>query len=88
MKIIDYIIAALVLACMFIGYSGHRFIAILLLVLVVILSSWRYWDHEREKDILGCGGSGELNPEHDNWADVGSGHDSADGDAGGDAGGD
>ena len=83
MKLIDYIIAALIVGCMLVGYSGHRFIALLLLALVVILASWRFWDRRREKDMARTGGSGELNPERDNWADVGSGHDSSAGDAGG-----
>ena len=53
MKVLDYTIAALVIGCMFVGYSGHRFIAIFLLVLVTILASWRFWDHRRERHIGG-----------------------------------
>jgi len=84
MKLIDYIIASLVLGCMFIGYSGHRVIAILLLVLVTILASWRFWDHRRDRDIGQTGCSGELNPENDNWADLSTDHHDASGeDAGG-----
>jgi hypothetical protein len=83
-KIIDYIIAALILGCMFVAYSGHRFIAALLLALVTILASWRYWDQRREKDFRRTGCSGELNPEHDNFADNNSDHDgTSDGNAGG-----
>jgi membrane protein implicated in regulation of membrane protease activity len=83
MKLIDYIIAALIVGCMFVGYSGHRLIAILLLALVAILASWRFWDRRREKEMARTGSSGELNPEHDNWADVSSGYDSSAGDSGG-----
>jgi hypothetical protein len=67
---------------MFIGYSGHRVIGILPLTLVVILASWRFWDHTREKEIDRCHGSGELNPEHDHWADLKADDDAAGGDAG------
>jgi len=84
MKFIDYIVVALILGCMFVGYSGHRFIAILLLLLVTILASWRFWDHRQEREIGRTGCSGELNPEHDNWADVSSDHhDTSGGDVGG-----
>ena len=84
MKLIDYLIAALIIGCMFVGYSGHRFIALLLIALVAILASWRFWDYWRAKDIGGTGASGELNPEHDNWADVSSDHhDTSGGDVGG-----
>jgi len=50
---------------MFVGYSGHRLIACLLLLLVIILASWRFWDRSREKDMLRGPSSGELNPKHD-----------------------
>lgn len=65
MKILDYIIAALVVGCMFVGYSGYRLIATLLLILVFILASWRFYDRDRGDEIGSKGGSGELNPELD-----------------------
>jgi len=48
MKFIDYVIAAILIGCMFIGYSGHRLVAILLLSLVAIVASWRFWDRRRQ----------------------------------------
>jgi hypothetical protein len=82
MKLIDYLIIASILGCMFTGYSGHRLIAVLLLILVVIVASWRFWDRSREKEIARTGCSGELNPKHDH-SSTSHGHDSG-GDAGGD----
>lgn len=70
MKAIDYLIIALIVACMFVGYSGHRVIAILLMTLVVILASWRFWDNKREKELQRTGCSSEMNPERDDWADL------------------
>jgi hypothetical protein len=71
MKLLDYIIVASLVGCMFIGYFGHRFVALLLLLLVVTVASWRYWDKRRESEMLRTRhGSGELNPELDHWADV------------------
>lgn len=82
MKLIDPLIAASLVGCMFVGYSGHRLMAVLLLLLIAILASWRFWDRRREREMGGTGCSGELNPEHDH-ASMGHGHDSS-GDSGGD----
>jgi hypothetical protein len=82
MKLLDYLIVSAFIGCFFIGYSGHRFVALLLLMLFTILASWRFYDKRREREMMRTGSSGELNPEHDNWADVRS-----DGDVAGDAGG-
>jgi len=84
MKPLDYVIAALIVGCMFVGYSGHRFIAILLLMLVVIVASWRFWDRRHERELVRSGGSDELNPNHDNWADLSPSHDSSGADTGDD----
>ncbi|MEW6302812.1 MAG: hypothetical protein AB1705_05030 [Verrucomicrobiota bacterium] len=72
MKLIDYLIVASLVGCMFIGYSGHRLIAVLLLILIAIVASWRFWDRRREKEMGRTGCSGELNPELD---DVSTGGD-------------
>jgi hypothetical protein len=64
MKIIDWVIAAAVVACIMVGYSGHRLEAIPLLLLVVILASWRFYDDRHLRGKHG-GASGELNPELD-----------------------
>jgi hypothetical protein len=77
MKVVDYIIVAAVVSCMFVGYSGHRIEASLLLFLVVILASWRFWNRSREKHIDRCGCSGELNPELDDPVVADSWDDSA-----------
>lgn len=61
MKFIDYLIVVSCIGCMFIGYSGHRLIAVFLLILITIFASWRFWDHRRGRD-LGRSCSGELNP--------------------------
>jgi hypothetical protein len=50
MKLIDYLIVASIVGCMFTGYSGHRLVAVLLFLLVAILASWRFWDYRREGD--------------------------------------
>ena len=50
---------------MFVGYSGHRLIAMLLLILVVIIASWRFWDRRRADEVGSKGSSGELNPNRD-----------------------
>ena len=75
MKAIDFGIVAAVLGCLFVGYSGHRVIAILLLLLTLILASWRFWDHRRERELMRGGSSGDLNPERDGWADLRSDED-------------
>ena len=75
MKLIDYLIIASILGCMFIGNSGHRSIARLLFMLVAIDASWRLWDRRRDKEMARTGGSGELNPELDDVG-VSHGHDS------------
>ncbi len=85
MKLLDYLIVVALVGCMFLGYSGHRFIALLLFMLFTILASWCFYDKRREREMMRTGGSGELNPEHDNWADVWSESDSAR-DAAGDGG--
>lgn len=83
MKLLDYLIVSAFIGCFFIGYAGHRFIALLLLLLLITVASWRFYDKRREREMMRTGGSGELNPEHDNWADVRSEDNSA-GDATGD----
>ncbi len=50
---------------MFIGYSGYRLIAVLLLILIAIVASWRFWDRRREQEMRRTGGSGELDPDQD-----------------------
>ena len=67
MKIIDWVIAAAVVACIMVGYSGHRFEAILLLSAVLILASWRFFDVRHLKGER-TSASGELNPELDKGA--------------------
>jgi len=79
MKFIDYVIAAMLVGCMFVGYSGHRLVALLLLALVAIVASWRFWDHRRANEDR-TGGSGELNPEHDSATHDGYTGGDADGD--------
>ncbi|MBN9691890.1 MAG: hypothetical protein J0M24_16740 [Verrucomicrobia bacterium] len=75
MKLLDYLITASFVGCMFVGYSGHRLIALLLLLLIVTVASWRFWDRHRERDLAQTGSSGELNPELD---DVSHTHDPGD----------
>jgi hypothetical protein len=63
MKIIDYMIIAAVLGCLFFAYAGFRIEAALLFVAVVIVASWRFWDHSREKHMM-RGASGDNCPDH------------------------
>ncbi|HUS35774.1 MAG TPA: hypothetical protein VM680_10530 [Verrucomicrobiae bacterium] len=62
MKIIDWVIAAAIVGCVVVGYSGHRFVGLLLLIVVFILASWRFFDdrHLRGQE---TGVSADLNPE-------------------------
>jgi len=63
-KIIDYIIIASLMGGMFLGYSGFRIEAALLLAVVIIVASWRFWDRSREKQIMRRGSSGHDGPDH------------------------
>lgn len=64
MKLLDYILVALIVACMFIGYSGHQFIALVLFLLVLTFACWRFWDRRQaEKFMRGTSSTGELHPQ-------------------------
>lgn len=81
MKLVDYIIIVAFLACFYLAYAGHRVIAVLLLMLVVIFASWRFWDQRRANESMrGAGG--------DNLPDSTGGTDGDFGDSGGSGGGD
>jgi hypothetical protein len=56
MKAIDFAIIAAVLGCAFFAYTGRRLEAALLLVAVILIASWRFWDRSKEKDLLEGGG--------------------------------
>jgi hypothetical protein len=77
MKIIDYIIIAAILGCMFVAYAGFRIEAALLCVVVVALASWRFGDRRREKHLM-RGASGDNCPDHPDSI-YASGHDSSHG---------
>jgi hypothetical protein len=87
MKIIDYIIIAAILGCLFLAYAGFRIEAGLLFVVVVTVASWRFWDRSREKHMM-RGASGDNCPD-DPDSIYASGHDSShsSSDSGGDSGG-
>ncbi len=82
-KFIDYIIMAAILGCLFLAYAGFRIEAALLLGVVVIVASWRFWDRSREKHLM-RGASSDNCPDHPDSVAAG-GHDSSDtGNGGGD----
>ena len=81
MKVIDYIIIAAILGCLFLAYAGFRIEAALLFIVVVAVSSWRFWDKTREKHLV-SGSSGDNCPDnpdsiyggvHDSSPDSGNG---------------
>ena len=88
MKIIDYIIIAAILGCMYLAYAGFRIEAVLLFIVVVAVASWRFWDRSREKHMM-RGASGDNCPDHPGSVHASS-HDSShsDGGSGGGDGGD
>lgn len=63
MKIIDYIIILAILGGLFLAYAGFRIEAALLLVVVVIAASCRFWDRSREKHMMRAA-SGDNGPDH------------------------
>ena len=75
MKIIDYIIIAAILGCLFLAYAGFPIEAALLFVVVVIVASWRFWDRSREKHMM-RGASGDTCPDHPDSV-AASGYDSS-----------
>jgi hypothetical protein len=94
-KIIDYIIITAVLGCLGLAYSGHRIAAFFLLVAIVTVASWRFWDKARAGQAM-HGASGDNLPDHHDatfgsegdFSHGGAEHGGGDSSFGGDGGGD
>ena len=89
MKLIDYIIIAAILGCCVLAYAGFRMEAGLLLIVVIIVASWRFWDKRRERDLM-RGPAGRDNcPDHpDSMYSAGHESSHSSGESGGGDGGD
>ena len=63
-KVVDYIVIAAILGCLVLAYSGFRIEAALLIIAVIIVASWRFWDKKRERDLMNSAGGRDNGPDH------------------------